>query len=176
MPRSSKHGRDAAAGTTAPQFPVVLRQQVFNRSTETKKQVSAPMNEAAVFSSSLDSTRHVSTSSSLPSRRFAAKFAPSYLFRRRRETLGAALCGSATGKATRNSTVKTVRKGDQFKRFFPAVAHRAAPQRESLPGLCADCGHQIGESTEIHPSLCPVCENKIIQSATGWNLKKEQQL
>ena len=161
MPRSSKHGRDAAAGITAPQFPVVLRQQVFIRSTETKKQVSAPMNEASVFSSPLYPTRH--------------RTKCLYLLFCAAANQGAALCGSATGQATRTSTVKTFRKGHKFNQFFPAVAHRAAPQKESLPGLCADCGHQIGESTEIHPSLCPACENKIIQSALSSQPKKDHQ-
>ncbi|MBV5328094.1 MAG: hypothetical protein JZU65_10720 [Chlorobium sp.] len=46
-------------------------------------------------------------------------------------------------------------------------------KRENYLFLCADCGHQIGESTEIHPSLCPTCENKIIQTALSLQPKKD---
>ncbi len=173
MPRSRRHGRDAAARTTALQFLVVLRQQAALSSTETKKQVSAPKNEAAVFSSPLYPTRYFSTSSSVPPRRFAAKLAQSDLFCAAGNQ-GAARFGAATGKVSLNLLVKTVRKGYSSNLFFPAVADRAAPQRKTLSPLCADCGNEIDESTDLHPSLCSACEHKITLSATGWQSKKDQ--
>ena len=137
--------------------------------TETKKRVSDPLNEAAVFSSMVPPAKPSIKSGSVPTRRSAAKRAQSDLFRHRRETLGGRR-GAGWPRGELPLPLPLSRPGQTTGNLNPCQRGRTAPppHPEGSRRLCADCCREIGPSAAIHPSLCPVCEAKVTWATINW--------